>query len=1436
MSDDPDSVDNRDPLERLAEEFLERLRAGEHPSIDEYAKRHPDMAQSIRELLPAMVKIEQLGATPPAEEGVSAERATAPVTIGPYRILRELCAGGMGVVYLAEDSRLSRRVALKVLTPSLTASAQLLLRFRREAEIASKLDHPSICAVYEAGESDGVAWIAMRYIEGETLAQWIARRRAAESGVTRDDVAAVLRWTEEAARALHEAHEAGLVHRDVKPGNVMIERGTDEQGGRAVVLDFGLARPTESAGDATVTQPGALLGTPAYMSPEQILAERFRLDRRTDVYSLGVALYEALTLRLPFEAATHGQLLQAILTSQPDSPRRLNPTVGSDLRVVVETAMDRERERRYATAADFAEDLRRVRVHEPIRARSAGPLLRLRRWAQRSPVLATSTVGLFLTLVVGLSVALHLLGQVTDERDLKDDALGKLQVETVAKTSALVEAEAERDAKDEALSELRRASRTARSLAVAHASLLARDEDPMLSLLLARECVRAEPGTETVSQLRAALAGSQWRATISVPAKHVTHVAFDPAGHFVAWASSSDMAGVADLASGQVSATMDCGGSVAQLAISPAGDRIATSVLGPLLKPRPGRTHIWSRDGSLVTTIPEMLAATANSAERLVTLTEQGGVALWDWGGRRIAESPEAPGRVTAAAITADAAAVALVRDDASVSVWEVSTGTVWENSRYASSVRLAGIASIPNEAGAYGVCFTAAPSAEWAAGQLPGEGILQSIRVRGGEVHDSTWENADSFPAESRAFLFDAEEREAAAAVFSGGRVVVWRNAGTPSVTPFGSERGSWTPQSFVYSRDGKTAAILGEGRFMLIDPFGDTGTVDVAAESQSCIALSAHGVMAATGSGNRIRLWSCNPGELPSVPTDRAAAVRLSPTEDRLVLGPRGFGFSRRRRLTLASVDGRRIRSLGRQDEWWVPRVTFLPDGRSLLTSTDERVTLWSSDGVPRLHLDAPRGCEFGSLDVSPKGDRFLVVRVSKDAGSRVLVYDLDGHELLSIAPMRPDGEAETTVKVAAMFLADGESVATTTASWERELWSLLHVGRLQGWEEVEFEPGVRADLGPGTIWLSGNDSAVQSWGPTGTRLPDLVPPTCGSEEFVEWTPEAGMRVVPANLKSFSTVRLRRGPVWVSFRGRWARSDWHAYIVEHPSGPIFETFASDADAYPWTCAVTASGDRIFLSTGDGTVRQHLLDMDALLGLADERTSREFTRKELERYARILGDEQQEILAMYDVVDRLFESEVLREDVLARIASDATLSDRARAHAARVATGRADNASFILGKSRIVVTTRNRSADEYARALRWATAAERLASTRSSFVVNLGRAQYRVGGFEAALATLRRADAVQTVNKTADIGRRAFVAMALAGLGRLDEAEREIAAIRAVVEESALAAPAVPQQAPTSPTPTKVRGPKASESDLRSLREAEQVVSAARDAAGNER
>ena len=354
--------------------------------------------------------------------------------IGPYLLEAELGRGGQGVVYQARDIRLGRTVALKLMEGQGAFADQRLTRFRREAEAASRLDHPGICGVYEAGVADGHAFIAMRFVTGETLAARIARMKRRErpeplqwrvqlssteepgardghagrvvedrspptSSVDRAGIVALLGIFGKAAVALHAAHEAGVLHRDIKPGNIMIDKD-----GQPVLLDFGLAHVEDNEGES-LTRTGDVFGTPAYMSPEQVSGLRHQLDRRSDVYSLGVSLYESLVLRRPFEAPTRQVLYQAILSEEPQDPRRLNPLISRDLKVVLETALAKERDGRYQTALDFARDLEALGEGRPIAARPVGFAGRIWRWAKRHPAAAVLvlTVALGAPLVTGLA-------------------------------------------------------------------------------------------------------------------------------------------------------------------------------------------------------------------------------------------------------------------------------------------------------------------------------------------------------------------------------------------------------------------------------------------------------------------------------------------------------------------------------------------------------------------------------------------------------------------------------------------------------------------------------------------------------------------------------------------------------------------------------------------------------------------------------------------------------------------------------------------------------------------------------------------------------------------------------------------------------------------------------------------------------------------------
>jgi len=343
-----------------------------------------------------------------------------------YRIVRRVARGGQGEVYLAVDERLHRKVALKLIRGLGTLSSEAMGRFRREAEVASRLDHPCLCTVYDSGVERGVAYIAMHYVEGSSLAEVVRERSAStlpsEAFVCSNpsgsppnpetpppttshgpaSVAEMMGLThliEKVARALHAAHEAGILHRDIKPSNIMV---TPQ--GEPVILDFGLVSDLTSEAEA-LTRTGDLFGTPAYMSPEQIAGQRVRLDRRSDVYSLGVTLYECLTHRRPFDAPTRDSLYQAILSKSPPDPKRLNRSIPADLKAILDVVLEKDRDRRYQSAEAFADDLRALRERRPIAAKPIGQVGRITRWARREPAKAA----LLSVLIVALPVIAALL-------------------------------------------------------------------------------------------------------------------------------------------------------------------------------------------------------------------------------------------------------------------------------------------------------------------------------------------------------------------------------------------------------------------------------------------------------------------------------------------------------------------------------------------------------------------------------------------------------------------------------------------------------------------------------------------------------------------------------------------------------------------------------------------------------------------------------------------------------------------------------------------------------------------------------------------------------------------------------------------------------------------------------------------------------------------
>jgi tetratricopeptide (TPR) repeat protein len=422
VSDAPvhDGVSLESLVAEVADEFLARQRRGERPAVEEYTARHPEHAAVIADVLAALRVVGLSGASGTlASEGPPAGGGPGPGELGDFRLVREVGRGGMGIVYEAVQLSLGRRVALKVLPLAGTLDPRQLQRFKTEAQAAAQLHHGNIVPVYAVGCERGTHYYAMQFIEGRTLADVIAELRGAAAGgpaaaPAADTLPAAGLLTERSARgpgffraaarlgvqaaeALEHAHQEGVVHRDVKPANLLVDAG-----GNLWVTDFGLARLQNGSG---LTVSGDLVGTLRYMSPEQALGRPGGVDHRTDVYSLGATLYELVCLRPAFDGRDRQELLRQVAGEEPRPPRRVNAGVPAELEVIISKALEKEPAARYATARELADDLRRFLEDKPIRARRPTWLEQGRKWARRHRPAVWSAAGALLVALAALAGA-----------------------------------------------------------------------------------------------------------------------------------------------------------------------------------------------------------------------------------------------------------------------------------------------------------------------------------------------------------------------------------------------------------------------------------------------------------------------------------------------------------------------------------------------------------------------------------------------------------------------------------------------------------------------------------------------------------------------------------------------------------------------------------------------------------------------------------------------------------------------------------------------------------------------------------------------------------------------------------------------------------------------------------------------------------------------
>ncbi|TWT47287.1 serine/threonine-protein kinase [Botrimarina hoheduenensis] len=354
-------------LATLLDELTEAAESGDLSKPESLCATHPELADDIRDLWGALMvtsAVATLSATLELdnEAGIApgpAQELTLPYRLGDYELRDEVGRGGMGIVYRASQQSLGRSTAVKLILRGALASAEDQKRFRSEAESVARLEHPGIVPIYEVGEHNGQLFFSMPFVEGETLAQRLAK------GPVNDREA--VRLVRDVARAIQYAHERGIIHRDLKPANILVDRE-----GRVHVTDFGLAKrlTTDNASTAQLTNTGAILGTPSYMAPEQATGGRGEVGPLSDVYSLGALLYALVTGRPPFQGASPVDTVLMLLENDPVAPRMLNGRIDRDVEMMILRCLQKPSELRYASAGELAADLDAFLRGDPISARS----------------------------------------------------------------------------------------------------------------------------------------------------------------------------------------------------------------------------------------------------------------------------------------------------------------------------------------------------------------------------------------------------------------------------------------------------------------------------------------------------------------------------------------------------------------------------------------------------------------------------------------------------------------------------------------------------------------------------------------------------------------------------------------------------------------------------------------------------------------------------------------------------------------------------------------------------------------------------------------------------------------------------------------------------------------------------------------------------------